>query len=48
MVAERAEGSMLGPYAVEVDGLEQEVVVVNDVRLTEESALRELRLACRS
>ena len=44
---ERAEGPMLGPYAVEVDGPEQEVIMVNDVRLTQESALRELRLACR-
>ena len=44
---EREEGPMLGPYAVEVDGPEQEVIMVNDVRLTQESALRELRVACR-
>ena len=44
---ERAEGPMLGPYAVAVDGPKQEVIMVNDVRLTQESALRELRLACR-
>ena len=46
--SERVEGPMLGPYAVEVDGPEQAVIMVNDVRLTQESALRELRLACRS
>ena len=44
---DRPEGPMLGPRAVEVDGPVQEVVVVNDVRLTQESSLRELRVACR-
>ena len=39
---DRPDGPMLGPHAVEVDGPEQEVVVVNDVRLTQESSLREL------
>ncbi|CAE7542324.1 unnamed protein product [Symbiodinium sp. CCMP2592] len=43
----RPEGPMLGPHAVEVEDPEQEAVVVNDVRLTETSPLRELRIGCR-
>ena len=46
-VQPRPEGPMLGPHAVEVEGPEQEAIVVNDVRLTETSTLRELRAGCR-
>ncbi|CAE7675889.1 unnamed protein product, partial [Symbiodinium necroappetens] len=43
---DRPEGPMLGPHAVEVEGPEQEALVINGTRLTETSPLRELRMAC--